>query len=141
MWSEKPFKVLWSLRAYRNSNGAKRDWCSFLVLGIDFRTLFLKVSDVRVLDSFPLRRAQRGTHGRKKLVVSIKSLDRDLLVFASEKLMSLSEVDRSLLQGHRLDEALDRIVEVARGDVSPSVYHGIDLSDRSATTVFEFIVD
>ena len=55
--------------------------------------------------------------------------------------MSLGEVDRSLLKGHRLDEALDRIVKVASGDVAPSVNHGINLSDRSATTVFELVID
>ena len=55
--------------------------------------------------------------------------------------MSLSEVDCSLLQGHRLDKALNLIIVVASGDVSPSVNHGIDLSDSSAATVFEVVVD
>ena len=55
--------------------------------------------------------------------------------------MSLGKVDCSLLERHRLDEALDLIVIVARGDIAPSVNHGIDLSDRSAATVFELVVD
>ena len=55
--------------------------------------------------------------------------------------MSLSEVDCRLLEGHWLNEALDLIVIVASGDVAPSVNHGIDLSDRSAATVLELVID